>query len=65
MGGEVLMYESSTPYDQFTNPVVLFAGPYYGAVTSEALMEDNGKTIYIPLSYWTDYNTYWLQIRFH
>ena len=65
MGGEVLMYESSTPYDQFTNPVVLFAGPYYGAVTSEALMEDNGKTIYIPLSYWTDYNTYWLQIRFY
>ena len=62
IGGNATMFTSDTPYGEFGNPVVLHSAPYYGTVTSEALLADGGRIIYFPGSYWTEYNTYFIQV---
>ena len=63
-GGIVYMYESKTPYGVFDNPTKLYQGVIYGSVTSQTIIEDNGMTIYFPVSNWDVYNTFWIQVRF-
>ena len=61
------MYLSDTPYGPFDEPIIMFKNvPYYGNLTSNALMKDNGKTIYMIGSYWgpnaSVYNTFLIKI---
>ena len=64
IAGKVYMYESETPYGVFDNPTLLYEGTLYGSVTSQTIIEDNGQTIYFPVSNWDVYNTFWIQVRF-
>ncbi len=62
IGGNATMFTSDTPYGEFTNPVVLHSAPNYGCVTSDALLADGGRIIYFPGSYWSVYNTFFIQV---
>lgn len=64
IGGNATMFTSDTPYGEFGDPVILHTAPYYGCVTSEALQEDGGRIMYFPGSYWSVYNTYFIQVVF-
>ena len=65
---KLIMLTADSPYSKFTSPITLTTATeypgIYGGLTCQSLMIDKGKTMYMTVSSWAVYNTYWVKVVF-
>ncbi len=66
---QIIIMTSNTPYSKFKDPIVILKeGDYngiYGGFICPGFVADGGKSIYLTISSWADYNVYLVKAVFN